>query len=284
MGSFVLIEASALTIIPIEPQATQDLLVRMVPTHISVVIVTLILVFLHLFDTHRAELQLAVANSQLEDLLDNMLPKSISNRLRQEGRTFADGYTMCTVLFADLVGFTTLSTQLPAEKLVGLLDDIFSRFDELTERHGLEKIKTIGDAYMVAAGIPVARPDHAHAAVRLAYDMRSVIKEYAGLKVRIGINSGPVVAGIIGRKRFIYDLWGDTVNVASRMESQGIAEGIQISEATRALIDDEFETESRGEIDLKGRGPMSVHLVIGRRLDQAQSLRDRYGIKSTSDA
>jgi class 3 adenylate cyclase len=149
------------------------------------------------------------------------------------------------------------------------LDEIFSRFDELTEQFGLEKIKTIGDAYMAAAGIPEPRLDHAQACVGLGAAMRSVIKEYAGLKARIGINSGSVVAGIIGKRRFIYDLWGDTVNIASRMESHGVIDEIQVSERTAQLISDEYETVLRGAIEVKGKGQMLVHIVKGKRLPRA---------------
>jgi class 3 adenylate cyclase len=184
---------------------------------------------LFLADLAEAERQLAGANRRLEELLENMLPASISRRLRREGRTFADAFSDCSVLFADIVGYTSLSESVP--NVVGLLDAIFSRFDDLTEEARLEKIKTIGDAYMVAAGIPEARADHAAALADLALRMRTAIREFPGLEIRIGINSGAVVAGVIGKKRFIYDLWGDTVNIASRMESQGISGEIQISES-----------------------------------------------------
>jgi len=147
--------------------------------------------------------------------------------------------------------------------VVGLLDAIFSRFDDLTEQSGLEKIKTIGDAYMVAAGIPEARADHAVAIAELALRLQAAIREFPGLEIRIGINSGAVVAGVIGKKRFIYDLWGDTVNIASRMESQGIAGETQLSETTRALLTADFVCEERGEIPVKGKGSMRVFLLKG---------------------
>ncbi len=218
----------------------------------------------HLFlaDLAEAERQLAGANGRLEELLENMLPTSISQRLRREGRTFADAFADCSVLFADIVGYTSLSESIP--NVVGLLDAIFSRFDDLTEQSGLEKIKTIGDAYMVAAGIPEARADHAVAVAELALRLQAAIREFPGLEIRIGINSGAVVAGVIGKKRFIYDLWGDTVNIASRMESQGIAGEIQISETTRALLTADFVCEERGEIPVKGKGSMRVFLLKGR--------------------
>jgi class 3 adenylate cyclase len=225
--------------------------------------VSLVLVArLFLADLAEADRQLANANARLEALLENMLPLKISQRLRREGRTFADAFGACSVLFADIVGYTSLAESVP--NVVHLLDAIFSRFDDLTEQAGLEKIKTIGDAYMVAAGIPEPRPDHAVAVTELALLMQAAIKEFPGLEIRIGINSGAVVAGVIGKKRFIYDLWGDTVNIAARMESQGISGGIQISEATRALLPPEFVCEDRGEIAVKGKGPMRVFLVKGR--------------------
>ncbi len=217
---------------------------------------------LFVVDLAEAEKQLAGANTRLEVLLENMLPRSISRRLRQEGRTFADAFASCSVLFADIVGYSSLAESVP--NVVNLLDAIFSRFDDLTEQSGLEKIKTIGDAYMVAAGIPEARADHAAAAAELALRMQVAIREFPGLEIRIGINSGAVVAGVIGKKRFIYDLWGDTVNIAARMEAQGISGEIQISEATRALLPPEFACEDRGQIEIKGKGPMRVFLLKGR--------------------
>jgi adenylate cyclase len=216
---------------------------------------------LFVMDLAEAEKRLARTNARLEALVENMLPPAISQRLRREGRTFADAFGACSVLFADIVGYTPLSESAP--NVVDLLDAIFSRFDDLTEHCGLEKIKTIGDAYMVAAGIPTARPDHAAAVCELALRMQAAIKEFPGLEIRIGINSGAVVAGVIGKKRFIYDLWGDTVNIAARMESQGISGQIQISEATRALLPLEFVCEDRGEIPIKGKGQMRVFLLKG---------------------
>lgn len=225
--------------------------------------VSLVLVArLFVADLAEADKKLGEANARLEALLENMLPVKISQRLRREGRTFADAFSSCSVLFADIVGYTTLSESVP--NVVHLLDEIFSRFDDLTEQAGLEKIKTIGDAYMVAAGIPDARADHAAAVTDLALRMQAAIREFPGLAIRIGINSGAVVAGVIGKKRFIYDLWGDTVNIAARMESQGVSGEIQISEATRALLPPEFVCEERGQIPIKGKGSMRVFLVKRR--------------------
>ncbi|MCM8612125.1 adenylate/guanylate cyclase domain-containing protein [Accumulibacter sp.] len=241
----------------------------------------------HLFlaDLAEAEKQLAAASGRLEELLENMLPASISRRLRREGRTFADAFSDCSVLFADIVGYTSLSESVP--NVVGLLDAIFSSFDDLTEQGGLEKIKTIGDAYMVAAGIPEARADHAVAVADLALRLQAAIREFPGLEIRIGINSGPVVAGVIGKKRFIYDLWGDTVNIASRMESQGIAGEIQISEATRSLLTADFVCEERGEIPVKGKGTMRVFLLKERLAggcERGQPTADQAGNSGTATA
>ena len=207
-----------------------------------------------------AEENLAIANNKLEELLANMLPRPISERLRREGKTFADGIAQCSVLFTDIVGFTPMSANMTPENLVRLLDEIFSKFDELATEAGLEKIKTIGDAYMVASGLPVARTDHAAALIALAIKMREAVQPY-GLHIRAGINSGSVVAGVIGKKKFIYDLWGDTVNVASRMESQGVVDEIQVTKATAMLVDQVYELTPRGEISIKGKGNMPVFLV-----------------------
>lgn len=215
-------------------------------------------------DIATAEESLNRSNARLEDLLGNMLPASIADRLRKDGRTFADAYAQCTIVFADIVGFSQMAARLPAVELVQTLDSIFSRFDALVENAGLEKIKTIGDAYMVASGIPHARTDHALAAVDLALEMLRVIDDYPGISVRIGINSGPVVAGVIGRKRFIYDLWGDAVNIAQRMEQSGVAGRVQITEATWIAVRHAFETEARGRVAIKGGSDLAAYLVTGR--------------------
>jgi class 3 adenylate cyclase len=198
-----------------------------------------------------------------------VLPPSISARLKSGSELIADGFDEASVLFGDIVGFTELSGRLPVEELAGLLNRVFSRFDDLAERHGLEKIKTIGDAYMVASGLPVPRADHAVVLADMALDMRDALAAVARdltypLQIRIGIHAGPVVAGVIGKRKFIYDLWGDTVNTASRMESHGVPGEIQISEAMKALLGGAFELESRGEIQVKGKGAMVTYLLKGR--------------------
>ena len=173
-------------------------------------------------------------------------------------------------MFADLVGFTEFSAKRNAKELVELLNVIFSKFDQLTEQHGLEKIKTIGDAYMVVAGLPTARADHAEAIAKMALDMQQAIVKVNAetgttFSIRIGINSGPVVAGVIGLKKFSYDLWGDTVNTASRMESQGIPGAIQVTAQTYERLRDRYLFEERGVISVKGKGEMITYLLRGRK-------------------
>jgi adenylate cyclase len=206
-----------------------------------------------------------------DDLLYNILPVPIAQRLKLQESIIADSFDEVTVLFADLVNFTELSAQIPATKLVDLLNKIFSVFDHLTEKHGLEKIKTIGDAYMVVGGLPTPRPDHAEAVVEMALDMQQAITRFQRgdgkpFDLRIGINTGSVVAGVIGTKKFAYDLWGDTVNVASRMESQGVAGGIQVTAATYALLKDKYVFEQRDAIAVKGKGEMITYWLRGRKV------------------
>lgn len=231
-------------------------------TSITVFVTVVLLTLAWAREVRDAEEKLTIANNRMEELLANMLPRAISDRLRRDGKTFADGIAECSVMFVDIVGFTKMSSKMPPDELVQLLDEIFSKFDELTVNAGLEKIKTIGDSYMVAAGLPDRRTDHAQALIKLAMDMQAVIRGY-GMHIRCGINSGNVVAGVIGRKRFIYDLWGDTVNVASRMESQGVTDGIQITEATANLVREEFDVVRQEDISVKGKGDMPVFLVAG---------------------
>jgi len=213
---------------------------------------------------------LRVEQQRSESLLMNVLPRSIAERLKAATQTIAEQFDGASIVFADVVEFTPLSDRLPPAEVVGILDRLFSRFDELVERHGMEKIKTIGDAYMAAAGVPDPRPDHARAAALLALDMRraaasSTVAGEMGLRMRIGINSGPVVAGVIGTKRFLYDLWGDAVNTASRMESQGTPGEIQITRETYELLNDEFVFERRGTIQVKGKGEMETWYLLGPR-------------------
>lgn len=209
-------------------------------------------------------------------LLLNILPIEISNILKAEQRTIADQYDEASILFADVVQFTPLARSMSPMELVGLLDEVFMCFDLLVEKYQLEKIKTIGDCYMVVAGVPRPRADHAHALARLALDMQACVaqRQFRGkrLTFRIGMNSGPVVAGIIGRKKFIYDLWGDAVNMASRMESYGQSEAIQITHATYELIKHDFVCETRGTIDVKGSGAMEIWHILSERPDDQKYL------------
>jgi class 3 adenylate cyclase len=211
-------------------------------------------------------LELAHEKDKADRLLHSILPAAIAARLKEDPTAVADSFDEATVLFADLVGFTQLAALLPAARLVALLDHIFSRFDELSTRYRLEKIKTIGDAYMVVGGVPHARADHAEAVVRMAIEMVAVVEGHARetalpLGIRIGVHSGPVVAGVIGKHKFSYDLWGATVNLASRMESTGVAGAVQLSAATRARLPAGLDTEERGEIDVKGMGRVRTYLL-----------------------
>lgn len=223
-------------------------------------------------DRKRAEAELQLQRERAEELLLNIFPKPIAEQLKNGEQTIARGFESVTVLFADLVGFTALAASISATDLVQLLNRIFSRFDALVEHHQLEKIKTIGDAYMVVGGLPVPRQDHAQAIANFALDMQHAIQEFQNdsgkpLQLRIGINSGPVVAGVIGTKKFSYDLWGDTVNVASRMESQGETGRIQVSATTYQLLTCStmpYQLEARGVIALKGWGELKTYWLIGR--------------------
>jgi adenylate cyclase len=215
---------------------------------------------------------LRAEQAKSEALLVNILPSSIAERLKSTTQTIADHFESASIVFADVVGFTPLSERLPAAEVVGMLDRLFSRFDALVERHGLEKIKTIGDCYMAAAGVPDPSPDHARRAALMALDMReavatSAIGGPADLELRIGINSGPVIAGVIGTKRFFYDLYGDAVNTASRMESHSVPGEIQITRATYELLKDEFVCRRRGTIPIKGKGQMETWYLEGPRPD-----------------
>jgi guanylate cyclase len=204
---------------------------------------------------------------QAESLILNILPKEVAETLKEEHRTIATQHDAASVLFADIVSFTPMAAKLSPRQLVDLLNEVFQCFDGLVEKYALEKIKTIGDCYMVAAGVPRARSDHAAAIVQLALEMQVAVgaREFCGhrLTFRIGINSGPVVAGVIGRKKFSYDLWGDAVNLASRMESHGQGGTIQITRSTYDLVRTKFRCESNGKIQVKGAGEVETWRVIG---------------------
>ena len=205
---------------------------------------------------------------QSDDLLHNILPDKIANRLKTDSTMIADSFESASVLFADVVDFTPMSAGMSPPELVGLLDSVFTTFDGFVEELGLEKIKTVGDEYMAAGGVPEMRPDHAEAIADLALRIRDHVSahEFEGHKidVRIGINSGPVVAGIIGSHKYAYDLWGDVVNIASRMESEGVPGSIQVSAASYELIRDRFICERRGVISVKGKGEMETFVLVSR--------------------
>jgi guanylate cyclase len=214
--------------------------------------------------------RLKVEEAKAESLLLNILPKDIAARLKDGNRTIANAYPGASILFADLVGFTRLTAELEPAEMVSLLNEVFSYFDSLVEKFGVEKIRTIGDNYMVGSGVPRQRKDHAQALARMALDITNYLQSYTGvegkrIEFRIGINSGPVIGGVIGRQKFVYDLWGDAVNIASRMESQGVPGKIQISQNTYDLIKDQFICEPRGLITVKGRGQMATWYLIAER-------------------
>ena len=205
-------------------------------------------------------------NRENEQLLLNVLPAPIANRLREGELSIADGFAEVTVAFADLVGFTALSSEMPPQSVVALLNGLFTRFDVAAQEIGIEKIKTVGDAYMAVCGLPQPVENHAERMVRMAIRMVHICREHAmehrvPIRLRIGINSGPVVAGVIGKSKYIYDLWGDTVNLASRMESAGLPDSIQVTSAVYEKLKDLFAFEPRGAIDIKGKGPIEVWLL-----------------------
>ena len=219
----------------------------------------------------KAELGLKNKQKESEKLLLNILPSIIAKQLKQQNSTIANHFEKVTILFADLVDFTNWFTQLSPIEVVEILNEIFSEFDCLSTKYGLEKIKTIGDAYMVVGGLPQQQPDHAEAIAEMALDMQQAIAQFnqetdKTLSIRIGINTGAVVAGVIGTKKFSYDLWGDAVNIARRMESQGIPDHIQVTTSTYELLKYKYYFQSRGKIDVKGKGKMSTYLLMGRKL------------------
>lgn len=224
---------------------------------------------LHL-ELEQEKLDLKREQEKSERLLLNILPKAIAERLKQGEQAIAESHACVSVLFADLVGFTALSNRIGAAELVSLLNELFSRFDRLADRHGLEKIKTIGDCYLVVGGLPLARPDHAEAVAEMAMEMSSVVADLSRernteLSLRIGINSGPVVAGVIGRSKFTYDLWGQTVNLASRMQSTSPPNRIHVAPDTSELLREKFLLTEAGKVNCKGLGMVSSYLLDGKK-------------------
>ena len=204
-----------------------------------------------------------------ERLLLNILPEPIAQRLRDGEPLIADRFDDVTLLFADIVEFTRLSAAMSPSELIGVLNAVFTVFDELVERYGLEKVKTIGDAYMVVGGMPELSDDHTTRVAAMALDLAEAVGQIdaavrLGIRFRIGIHCGPVIAGVIGTKKFIYDIWGDTVNMASRMESQGVPGRVQVSHAVKERLSGTFRLEERGLIDVKGKGPTPTYFLVGR--------------------
>ena len=212
----------------------------------------------------RTLLELSLEQARSEKLLLNVLPKSIATRLKDNDMRIADSHEQVTILFADIVGFTKMTASMPPAELVDMLSQLFSRFDALSDKHGLEKIKTIGDGYMVMGGAPIARDDHALVIAQLALEMKQALADFnvqtgKNVQIRIGMSSGPVVAGVIGTSKFAYDIWGDPVNMASRMEKTGLPGEIQVSNVTYELLKDNFALESRGLVEIKGKGEVNTY-------------------------
>ena len=241
------------------------------------VAVSLLAAFISCFMAHYFQTAASTAEEALEKeykrsekLLLNVLPKTIAEELKSGAKVIADKFQNTTLLFADIVGFTSFSEKISPEKLVDILNQVFSLFDKLIDKYDMEKIKTIGDAYMVAGGVPTQREDHAKTIADLSLGMIEELSKYnkendQSFQIRIGIHSGPVVAGVIGIKKFIYDVWGDTVNIASRMESHGVPGRIQVSEQTYTLLKDNYDLESRGEIEIKGKGKLPSYFLLGKK-------------------
>lgn len=206
-----------------------------------------------------------------EALLANMLPGPIASQLkRNPGQTIADSHEEATILFADIVGFTPLASHHSPDTVVKMLNNLFTRFDDLANKHGLEKIKTLGDAFMVAGGMPDPQPDHAVRVANMALDMVSATQSFASemgenLQLRIGIHTGPVVAGVIGTKKPFYDVWGDTVNTAARLETYGTKGKIQVTSETKRILEDHFDFEERGKVQIKGKGDLNLWYLEGHR-------------------
>ena len=232
----------------------------------------------HLRDNEQAYLKaLEEEKEKSEALLSNILPEMVVGKLKEKQGIIAESHTDATILFADIVGFTEMSSNMAASDLVAMLNEIFSVFDNLVGKHGLEKIKTIGDAYMIVGGIHSDRANHPELVAEMALDMLHEIGRFTGvddepLQLRIGIHTGPIMAGVIGLKKFIFDLWGDTVNIASRMESHGVPGSIQVSTATYQRLRDNYLFEKRGVIHIKGKGEMSTYFLLGKRGDRRSDL------------
>ena len=267
-GAFLATVAAAVALDPIlpTPDAGIPTAIHLAFFALNIVGVTGTCYFLLHFFVRERDAMAAIVETERERserLLLNVLPAAIAQRLKDGESVIADRNPDVGVLFADIARFTPLSETMAPEKVVRMLDEVFTAFDELAVRFGLEKIKTIGDAYMVASGLLEPRPSHAEALARMALAMQEVMDGYPMLELRIGLDIGPVVAGVIGRSKFIYDLWGDTVNTASRMESHGLPGAIQVTERARERLASRFELEDRGAIEVKGKGSVRTYLLVG---------------------
>jgi class 3 adenylate cyclase len=243
--------------------------------------------FINLYGTDiTAAREIEKANRENERLLLNILPEPVARRLRAGETIIADRFDEVTLLFADIVGFTQRASGMPPIDVVGVLNHVFSLFDQLVERHSLEKIKTIGDAYMVVGGLPPRMDDHAARAAEMALDLNDAVAHMGGtpwpIEFRIGIHTGPAVAGVIGVKKFIYDVWGDTVNTASRMESHSVPGQIQVTHAVYERLCDRYHFQPRGVIDVRGKGPMTTYFLVGRRDVSARAADDNRASPSAS--
>lgn len=223
-----------------------------------------------ILERRKAEEAIQELNKELESLLLNILPKSIAQRLKDGSGRIADHFEEATILFSDIVNFTKMVKTMSADKVVSMLDEIFTEFDLIADRYGLEKIKTMGDSYMVVGGIPEARADHCEAIADMAIRMQQVMhdkyfQKYKGIKLRIGIHSGSVIAGVIGKRKFTYDLWGDSVNIASRMESQCIENKIQVTQEVYERLKDRYNFEYRGDIEAKGQDKITAYFLLSRK-------------------
>ena len=237
---------------------------------IALTVFALVMLFFYLFfqQIRHTENLLELEHERSERLLRNILPEQVATRLKTQPGTIAEMSPSVTILFADIDGFTGIASATEPRLLISILNDVFTKFDELANRYGLEKIKTIGDAYMVAGGIPIAMANHTEAVANMALDMLESISSFkfnnVTLQTRVGFHTGPVIAGVIGRNKFSYDIWGDAVNIASRLESHGQAGKIQVSREVYVTLKDKFTFEERGEITIKGIGPMETFFLTGR--------------------
>jgi adenylate cyclase len=264
--------AAPVTVVSLRPQVPEPIADTWVETTLLIISVTSTLAFASGVGLYfrrlveRTESDLQAAHQLSEELLLNILPPQIADRLKKGEQVIADRYDEVSILFADLVGSTPLSERLSADEMVNLLNRVFTPFDELAEELGVEKIKTVGDAYMVVGGLPTPRSDHLEAVVEMAWQMREEISRHTveghgPLAMRFGIHTGTVVAGVIGKRKFSYDLWGDTVNVAARMETHGIPGEIHVSEEVRRRLDGQYRFKPRGPIEIKGKGVMETFLL-----------------------